>query len=653
MATQNPFAAYNEFTPQVQGLERQRKMAELLMQQGMQAPQGQMVSGRYVAPSWTQQLAQLGNAALGAYGMSEAEKEQKQLASKYEEASNQELANFLRARQGTPAQEAVMGSSPAITGDNAGDVEAQAGGFYGNAPAQPLQGARAAIPAQPGMDRLALAMLAGKAKYNPMLPALGAELMKQEFKEPKWEKSVITDPKTGNEIVGYIDVHSQNPESTFRPLGMGKPAMSPADIQKGIYEGWYTGQAPNLGGQVLGGQTGGQGLGGQTVGGNARDIIGAGEGGRAGYNAIYGFGGEGGDKSLTQKYNKPLSELTIGQVLSESNARQKDNRGAVGRYQFLPSTLSGLLPKAGLSVNDTFSPENQDKLYSTLRQSNSQALQASGVTPNDVTLHLAHSVGAGNVPLLLKPENQNKIAADVLGLTGANRTTNPHLNVPVNQFIQRISSKYENVGGQTTGGQTPPSYQVASAGSTPLPPGMSPKDFSEANKQTYVDKEKRRQEFQEKLPGAMSTMTDTINVVNQMIGDTKVVNGKIVKGKTPAHEGFEDVVGAWVPWSKVPGSKAADFQAMLDQVKGQAFLTAFENLKGGGAISEIEGSKATQALARMRESQSPAAFIQAAREFETNLNKGMALAQQKASGKPVTTGTTGGWSVINVTPKGQ
>ena len=33
-----------------QKILRQQKMAEMLMQQGMQQPQGQMVSGRYVAP---------------------------------------------------------------------------------------------------------------------------------------------------------------------------------------------------------------------------------------------------------------------------------------------------------------------------------------------------------------------------------------------------------------------------------------------------------------------------------------------------------------------------------------------------------------------------------------------------------------------------
>jgi len=48
-----------EFLQQQQALNRQQQMAQLLMQQGMQQPTGQMVSGRYVAPSFFQYVAPL------------------------------------------------------------------------------------------------------------------------------------------------------------------------------------------------------------------------------------------------------------------------------------------------------------------------------------------------------------------------------------------------------------------------------------------------------------------------------------------------------------------------------------------------------------------------------------------------------------------
>ena len=48
-----------EILQQQQALNRQQQMAQLLMQQGMQQPSGQMVSGRYVAPSFFQYVAPL------------------------------------------------------------------------------------------------------------------------------------------------------------------------------------------------------------------------------------------------------------------------------------------------------------------------------------------------------------------------------------------------------------------------------------------------------------------------------------------------------------------------------------------------------------------------------------------------------------------
>jgi hypothetical protein len=55
-----------EIFAQQQALNRQQQMAQMLMQQNQQ-PQGQMISGRYVAPSWAQQLQPVANMLAGAY----------------------------------------------------------------------------------------------------------------------------------------------------------------------------------------------------------------------------------------------------------------------------------------------------------------------------------------------------------------------------------------------------------------------------------------------------------------------------------------------------------------------------------------------------------------------------------------------------------
>ena len=108
MATVNPLMQVNEFTPQVQGIERQRKMAEILMQQGLQQPQGQMVSGHYVAPSWSQNLAGLANIAAGNYMQNQAEQKQMDLANALRGKQQEAVQNYFGALQGTPDTERVF-----------------------------------------------------------------------------------------------------------------------------------------------------------------------------------------------------------------------------------------------------------------------------------------------------------------------------------------------------------------------------------------------------------------------------------------------------------------------------------------------------------------------------------------------------------------
>jgi len=98
MATANPFSlptigADNPLAPEYLALERQKKIADLLMQKGQQLPEGQMVSGHYVAPSFTQQLNPLVNAYMGG-NMAEQN-----------ETRTAKLADLLRGQNVTEAQD--------------------------------------------------------------------------------------------------------------------------------------------------------------------------------------------------------------------------------------------------------------------------------------------------------------------------------------------------------------------------------------------------------------------------------------------------------------------------------------------------------------------------------------------------------------------
>lgn len=77
-------------------------------------------------------------------------------------------------------------------------------------------------------------------------------------------------------------------------------------------------------------------------------------------------------------------------------------------------------------------------------------------------------------------------------------------------------------------------------------------------------------------------------------------------------------------------AEAGRVQSKMDRIGGQAFLQAFETLKGGGQITEIEGKKATEAIARLNTSQSPADYRQALNELREIVNRGLARARSAA-----------------------
>ena len=103
---------------QQQQILRQQKMAEMLVQQGMQQPQGQMVSGRYVAPSFTQNLAGLANVYFGQKGIDKANQAQIDLAKQLRADETSAMADFLQQKQGKPAEMYPAQAGPMPTGGN-------------------------------------------------------------------------------------------------------------------------------------------------------------------------------------------------------------------------------------------------------------------------------------------------------------------------------------------------------------------------------------------------------------------------------------------------------------------------------------------------------------------------------------------------------
>jgi hypothetical protein len=91
----------------------------------------------------------------------------------------------------------------------------------------------------------------------------------------------------------------------------------------------------------------------------------------------------------------------------------------------------------------------------------------------------------------------------------------------------------------------------------------------------------------------------------------------------------------------IPGSERADFLAQARQLQGQAFLQAYESLKGGGQITEIEGSKAEAAKVALDTAQSEEQYLQALDIFAREVDALVSLAEQKAGSAPSPMAPTG------------
>jgi hypothetical protein len=142
----------NPYQPEILGMDRQRKLAEMLIAQGQQQPQGQMVGNRFIPVAPTQNLANLFNTALGAYGMYQADQKALDLANRIRQGEIEAFADFEKTKRGTPA---VVENTE------------MAGPFTGNVPKPMLS--RDVVPAIPPNPQAAYASLYYNPKASPKM----------------------------------------------------------------------------------------------------------------------------------------------------------------------------------------------------------------------------------------------------------------------------------------------------------------------------------------------------------------------------------------------------------------------------------------------------------------------------------------------------
>jgi hypothetical protein len=143
----------------------------------------------------------------------------------------------------------------------------------------------------------------------------------------------------------------------------------------------------------------------------------------------------------------------------------------------------------------------------------------------------------------------------------------------------------------------------------------------------------------EALPKIESSAENTLRTLNDVLYETDA-KGNIKRdrsGRPKVNPGFETNVG--VPGVtgilQLPGTAARDWQAKYKQLQGQQFLEAFNSLRGGGSITEVEGTKAEQAIAALRDPGiSEVEFRRNATILEDTIKRGVDRARAKVGQKP-------------------
>jgi hypothetical protein len=188
-------------------IARRRRLADMLRQQSAQ-PEGQMVSGQYVAPSITQRLASLFNAYQGGQIDQRATQRSREVGQQFRESQQGEIDSVLAALQG--GQRGVEGM-PDETGNPTVQMEAVPG------------------------DRQE-AMRRGLRSTNPAAQQIGGTLLAQALQPPK-----PIDWKLGerfNEQTGRPEKFMYNPANPQQTMPVGGQQATRLDFQ-------------NTGGQIV------------------------------------------------------------------------------------------------------------------------------------------------------------------------------------------------------------------------------------------------------------------------------------------------------------------------------------------------------------------------------------------------------------------
>jgi hypothetical protein len=146
--------------PEMAGFDRQRRLAEMLLKQGMQTPQGQMIGNIYVGASPYQFLGNLAQQYVGEKELKDIDQKELTMAQALRERKLAETTGIMSALTGTPDQRTEL-AGPA---------------YQGVAPQAVMPG----TPSNP-QEALALALKSQTGAGNVLLPSIIEQVLPKQI----------------------------------------------------------------------------------------------------------------------------------------------------------------------------------------------------------------------------------------------------------------------------------------------------------------------------------------------------------------------------------------------------------------------------------------------------------------------------------------
>lgn len=366
--------------------------------------------------------------------------------------------------------------------------------------------------------------------------------------------------------------------------------------------------------------------------------------GMAGQGTQYGSIGE----RFNDAFNSPLFHVGIG---------------LLGQGQFGPGIQQGLL---SYNQNRTANERRgllglqQQQLQATMAEQQRKRQQAAqyraSLDPNDPMAQLPDEqllqaaaaqaargperpIVAGN--RVLDPKDPSKVLAD-LRETPEERKLRLEQEAEIKGRVDRPQYGLTPIWGQDANGN-PVLLQPSNRGGVlpvQFPSGIKPAEpFDKIDTGTsilYVDKVNRNviKEVPKNVAGkaaqeaaggkvgdAVATAPNALAAADQITRNLDALE---------KHPGLSLGTGLTSWTSAIPGTPQADFESRRQQLQGQAFLQMYQQLKGGGAITEAEGAKASAALARLQTAVSEKDFRTALQEFRREVGVLRGIAEKRA-----------------------